>query len=368
MSQINVANQASVATPSSGQTTLYVDSTDKLLKSRNDAGVVTNYGAPGTAITALTGEVTASGPGSAAATVTQAAVVGKQLTGLATLTGTIQSTDTVLQAFGKLVNKQNNAIYPSLAMGAQVIAANTTLTADLYCDTLVVNSGAVLTTGGFRIFAKTSIVNNGTIDRSGNDATGTAATAALTAGTLGPAGAGGAGGTAAGSAGGASAVALGGTAGAGGATGSAGGAAGTLTLVAATAGGVDVFNDQGRARLGYSVAGTQITGGAGGGGGAGDGTAGGAGGGGGGILVLITRSLTGTGLIQAKGGMGFQPIAGNRGGGGGGGGGVIACITENDVTATSLTLSVAGGSGASGSGTGGSGVAGTNGRIYLINA
>jgi hypothetical protein len=369
MSQIIVDNQASVGTPATGETAIYVDSADKLLKSKDDAGAVTNYGSAGVAITSLTGEVTATGPGAAAATVPNATVVGKVLTGLAAAAGTILSTDTILQAFGKLVNKQNSAVYPNSSAGAQVISSDTTLTADLYCDTLTVDVGATLFTGGYRVFSKTSIVCNGSIDRSGNSATGTGATAAITAGTIGGGGAGGAGGTAAGSAGGASATGLGGAGGAGGlGSGGAGGAAGTFTLVTVNNGGSDIFNDQGRARLGVHIGGTVVTGGSGGGGGGGDGTAGGAGGGGGALLVLISRSITGTGTIRARGGNGFQPLAGNRGGGGGGGGGIIATISENDVTATSLTFDVSGGTGASGAGTGASGANGANGRIYQIIA
>jgi hypothetical protein len=369
MSQLQLDNQSSVPTPSSGATTIYVDSADKLLKSKDDSGAVTNYGSAGVAITSLTGQVTATGPGAATATVANSAVIGKVLTGLAAAAGTIVATDTILQAFGKLVNKQNNAVYPNLAVGATTIATDTTLTQDLYCDTLTVNVGATLYTNGYRVIAKSGIVNNGSIDRSGNNATGTAATAALTAGTLGAAGAGGAGGTAAGSAGGSSATGLGGAGAAGGAgSGGAGGAAGTFTIVPVTAGGPELFYDQGRGRLGLTITGTAVTGGAGGGGGGGDGTAGGAGGGGGALMVLISRSITGTGTIRAKGGNGFQPLAGNRGGGGGGGGGIIITISENDVTAAGLTFDVSGGTGASGSGTGASGSNGSNGRIYNVVA
>jgi hypothetical protein len=370
MSKVNLSNQsaASIDIPASGTTQIFVD-TDKKIKTKDDTGAVFDYSAVGSAITQLTGEVTAGpGPGSVGATVSNAAVLGKVLTGLVASSGVIAPTDTILQAFNKLVNKQNGDIYPNLGMGNTVIAANTSLTSDLYCDTLTVNLGATLFPNGYRVFAKTSIVCNGTIDRSGTDAAGTGATAALTAGTLAAAGAGGAGGTAAGSAGGASAVGLGGSGGAGGATGSAGGVAGAFTLNPINSGSVEVFYDQARARLGLSLTNALITGGSGGGGGAGDGTAGGGGGTGGALMVLVSRSITGTGSIVARGGNGFQPLAGNRGGGGGGGGGVIVTISENDVTTSGLTFNVAGGIGASGSGTGGSGLNGSNGRIYNIIA
>lgn len=54
------------------------------------------------AITALTGEVTGTGPGSTAATVTNSAVIGKVLTGLTADDGALAAGDTVLGAFGKL--------------------------------------------------------------------------------------------------------------------------------------------------------------------------------------------------------------------------------------------------------------------------
>lgn len=53
-------------------------------------------------ITALTGEVTASGPGSVAATVANSAVIAKVLTGYISGAGTVAATDTILQAVQKL--------------------------------------------------------------------------------------------------------------------------------------------------------------------------------------------------------------------------------------------------------------------------
>lgn len=368
MSEVQLAGVASVATPPTGQVAVYVDSTTKALKSKNDAGVVTDYAAVGGAITSLTGEVSASGPGAAPATVLNAAVLAKVLTGLTSATGQILATDTILQAFGKLMSKGNTGFFPAAQDGNATISADTTLLRDMYYDTLTINVGATLYTNGFRVFAKTAIINNGTIDRSGANASGTAATAGLVAGTLAAGTAGGAGGAAAGSVGGASATSLGGAGGAGGlGSGGAGGAGGTNTLNTAVNGGVEILYGVDRSREGRNLAGTAITTGSGGGGGGGDGVAGGAGGAGGAMIVLLTPSLTGTGTIRARGGNGFTPITGgNKGGGGGGGGGVIATITENDVTATSLTLDIAGGTGASGTGTGVTGTNGSVGRIYPV--
>lgn len=370
MSKVQVENEAAagVPTPSAGKTKIFVD-TDKLLKTKDDAGNVVNYGSAGTALTALTGEVTASGPGSAAAVVSNSAVLSKVLTGLTQLSGELEATDSLLQMAGKLKKKGNSGFYPKALDGDVTISSDTTLVRDMYYNNLVIDLGATLFVNGFRIFAQ-SIICNGTIDRSGNNAVGTAATTALSAGTLSAGTAGGAGGTAAGSAGGASATSLGGAGGAGG-TGSAGagGAGGTNTLNTAALGGVEVCYGVDRAREGRNIASASITTGSGGGGGGGDGVAGGAGGGGGGFIVILARSITGTGTIRAKGGDGFTPITGgNKAGGGGGGGGVICTISENDVTATSLIFNVSGGLGASGTGTGTSGSNGTNGRVYNVIA
>jgi hypothetical protein len=57
-------------------------------------------------ITSLTGEATASGTGAVAVTLTNSAVIGKVLTGLNTSGGgTIVSTDTIVEAFGKVQNQ-----------------------------------------------------------------------------------------------------------------------------------------------------------------------------------------------------------------------------------------------------------------------
>jgi hypothetical protein len=365
MSQLNMDNQASVATPSSGATAIYVDSTTKKLKSKDDTGAITDYSASGSAITSLTGEVTATGPGASAATVGNAAVIGKVLTGLSPVSGTLAATDTILQAFNKLASKLNKAWFPTYTDGTVTIAVDTTLVRDMYYDSLTVNSGVILYTAGFRIFAET-LVNNGTIDRSGNNGVVNTAGAALAVGTLGLSGAGGAGGTAAGTAGGA-VTGLGGAGGTGGAgSGGAGAAGGSLTVITAANGGQEVLQHPNRATLCRDLANTLISGGAGGGGGGGDGVAGGGGGSGGGVMLIVGRSVTGTGLFRANGGAGGTPAGGNRGGGAGGGGGVIAFVTENDTTMESFTVTVSGGVGSSGTGTGVVGNNGSVGRIYRV--
>lgn len=54
------------------------------------------------ALTALTGDVTATGPGSATASISAATVTGKLLTGYVSGAGTVAATDTILQAVNKL--------------------------------------------------------------------------------------------------------------------------------------------------------------------------------------------------------------------------------------------------------------------------
>jgi hypothetical protein len=370
MSQIDLVTRSSVSTPATNEVTVYVDNTTKKLKSKDDAGVVTDYGAAASAdINQLTGEVLAGpGSGSVPATIVNSAVLNKVLTGLTASTGDLVATDTILQGFGKLLSKLKNQDWlPTPTDGDVVINVDTTLFRDMYYNSLTINLGATLFTNGFKVLAKQSIVNNGNINREGNNASGITAGAALVLGTVGNSAAGGAGGAAAGVAGGAVASGLGGSGGAGGAgSGGAGGAAGVVTTVAVNNGGVELFQTPRQASVGRDLTGANVLGGGGGGGGGGDGTAGGGGGGGGGHLILITRSLTGTGTISAKGGNGGTPAAGNRGGGGGGGGGIIVTLTENDTTLTSLTFNVSGGLGGSGTGTGVTGNVGSNGRIYRV--
>ena len=68
---------------------------------------IPQYQAQGSYITSLTGEATASGPGSASVTLTNSAVIGKILTGLNVTGGTVLATDSILTAFGKLQNQVN---------------------------------------------------------------------------------------------------------------------------------------------------------------------------------------------------------------------------------------------------------------------
>ena len=373
MSQIDFSNIASVPTPPSGKTTLFVDSADKHIKTKDDAGNVSDYFAASNAITALTGEVTASGAGSVPATVSNAAVLAKVLTGFVESNGDVLASDSILQAIQKLAGRKNNHCFGNGVDGDVVITSNTTLVRDMYYNNLTINPAVTLSTGGFRIFVANNFINNGIVDRSGSNASLGTGGVALAAGTLAATIAGGTGGTtAAGTAGTASATSVCGAGGAGGAGGStAGGAAGLLTLVTIVNGGVEIFNQFSTAVRARDLANTLVTSGSGGGGGGGNGTGnqGGGGGGGGGVILVSAKSLTGSGAIKANGGNGADAASGvNGGGGGGGGGGCIILVSENDTTATSLTVQVNGGAAGTGNGTGANGVGGSVGRIYRIRS
>jgi len=374
MASIDVANRstASIPTPASGLTTIFTDSATKALKSKDDTGAVTDYTAPGSAITALTGEVTATGPGSAAATISNAAVISKVLTGFVASSGTPVATDTILQAIEKLAGKSMSGFFGTGVDGDATITSDTTLVRDMYYNNLTINAGVTLFPGGFRIHVLNTFTNNGTLDRQGNPSTGNAGGLGLAAGSIGSAAAGGAGGgTVAGTAGTASSACIGSAAGSGGSgSGGAGGAAGGATVPTAAVGGVESMNLATRALIARDLAGTILNGGSGGGGGGGSGTAasGGGGGSGGGVIVVAARTFLGTGIVTAKGGNGASALLNNGGGGGGGGGGAIITITENDTTATGLTFNITGGTAGGGLGAGVSGANGSTGRIFRVRS
>lgn len=306
--------------------------------------------------------------------------------------------------------------------GVVTISGNTTLSRDMFYTTLVVDNGVTLTTKGYRVFAQTSITNNGTISASGanggnggagGDAVGDAATG--TAGTAGAAASavasGSIGGTVAGAAGG-----IGGSGSGGGGAVGANGVASTLAVISGTTAAGGAGKDGGGPNKGLGAAAgaagvtTQITGfhqkkiavlpytfdsflkghasgSGGGGGGGGDHSnsnyATGAGGGGGGsatpgaIVWLASPIITNNGTITAVGGNGGNggkggdasaSGTGNYGGGGGGGGaggngGVILLISP--AYTNTGTVTVAGGTGgtggARGTGASGNGTAGLNG-------
>lgn len=87
----------------------------------------------------------------------------------------------------------NQDIFGDGSDGNVTISSNTTLTADMYYNDLTVNNGVLLNSGGYRIFVKGTLTNNGTIHRNGNAGTdGTGGAAGSAGGAAGSAGTGGA--------------------------------------------------------------------------------------------------------------------------------------------------------------------------------
>ena len=259
-----------------------------------------------------------------------------------------------------------------------------TATRDLFYATLTVNSGVILEMAGYRLYAKTSIANAGTIRRNGN-AGGNGGAAAVLGGAAGTAGA------ALDSSG---AVPLGGsTAGTAGRAGGTGvGATGTPPAQALGEGGNgggggrgedgELGNAGGAATSGiaesvrrWRTLGVLLsynwtnlieggTGGRGGSAGGGDGVStgggGGGGGSGGGIMLIWAKDITNTGTISCNGGAGgnggASDAAGGAGGGGGGGGGGYVYVIYDTITVGTLTAA----GGAAGL-TGTNGTSGTDG-------
>lgn len=93
--------------------------------SSTDWTTFNNKQAAGNYITSLTGEATASGPGAAAVTLNNASVTAKVLTGINITGGTVQATDTMLTAFGKLQNQINGLVGGSIYQGTWNASTNT---------------------------------------------------------------------------------------------------------------------------------------------------------------------------------------------------------------------------------------------------
>lgn len=93
--------------------------------SSTDWNTFNNKQTAGSYITSLTGEATASGPGSATVTLSNGAVLGKVLSGLSVSGGTIEAADNMLTAFGKLQNQINGIVSGSLYKGSWNAATNT---------------------------------------------------------------------------------------------------------------------------------------------------------------------------------------------------------------------------------------------------
>jgi len=85
----------------------------------NNKQIAGNY------ITSLTGEATALGPGAAAVTLDNAAVISKVLTGLNVTGGTVVAADSILTGFGKVQNQINGLIGGSIFQGTWNASTNT---------------------------------------------------------------------------------------------------------------------------------------------------------------------------------------------------------------------------------------------------
>jgi len=100
--------------------------------SSTDWNTFNNKQASGNYITALTGEASASGPGSASVTLLNSAVIGKVLTGLNVTGGSISASDSILSAFGKVQNQINGLVGGTIYKGTWNASTNTpTLTSSV---------------------------------------------------------------------------------------------------------------------------------------------------------------------------------------------------------------------------------------------
>jgi len=260
-----------------------------------------------------------------------------------------------------------------------ISGGTTTLTRDMYYDTLTITSTGVIIPAGWFIFCKTACINNGIIRMNGGN------------GANGVAGVGGAGGVATpvtgpsyagtnGSAGGntntnggsstSSNTLFGGQGGNGGNSDTKTGGtftAGQQYLNAATIiGNIGFFT-----LLPVSTQQGVLVGGgdpgSGGGGGAGGSVgAGGGGGGPGGWIFIIAKSVSGSGTFEATGGIGGNGQAATAGGGGGGGGGGVVYILSSSNSISASQVLVGGGSGGLGTVGGQPGVGGLTG-LYQNN-
>jgi hypothetical protein len=83
-------------------------------------------------VTSLTGEATATGPGPASVVLSNSAVISKTLTGVNITGGSIDSTDSILIAFGKVQNQLNGLIGATIYKGTWNASTNTpTLTSSV---------------------------------------------------------------------------------------------------------------------------------------------------------------------------------------------------------------------------------------------
>lgn len=234
-----------------------------------------------------------------------------------------------------------------------------TLLRDAYFDTLIINSGVVLNSANFRIFAKTELRVNGTIRNNGGDASGqTAGTpvptgffATVVAGSNGGTGATGSPAVSNGTASNPAAIGSAGKRGgsSGGAYTSAVPGAVTLTTLSPISNFFNLMKlwqeNIGTTPVRLTTGGAGV-GGDGGGSSSGPYTCGNGGGAGaiGGTIGIFAKLLSGSGTIEAKGGVGGNGTGGGTfgcsggGGGSGGNGGFLFVFMATKTFSGSYTL------------------------------
>lgn len=258
--------------------------------------------------------------------------------------------------------------------GNVTISSNTTLSREMFYNTLTVNSGVTLNTAGYRVCVKGILTNYGTIANNGGNGSGMnggqdvsniygANTTTHNGGNGSSGGSNGSAPTSSVSTALPSPSCRGGAGGNSG-TGFNGGAAGTVSSTVPS--GARIFGPT-IINISYFRTTAWNIGTSGGGGAAGGSGVGGGGGARGGLVLIHANTIANFGNIEAKGGNGANASgSGGAGGGGGGGGGIIILVARaiNDFG----TVTAAGGSGGSGIGSGFSGTAGNSGEVYRITS
>ncbi len=343
--------QSGVDTPPTGQRALFAKSDGWY--DLDDTGAETQLGAGGSGVTSVNAD---TGP----AVVLDAADVGAVPT-TRTVNGQALSSDITISTASGMA-----AFWGDGSDGNVTISGTTTLTTDMFYNTLTVQSGGILKTNGYRVYCKTALIvdSGGKVHFDGNSASAATPGSAVSPGSTD--------GSVAGSATNGSGVgtntsnqsagAFGGRGGNGGAgSGGAGGVSGTIPSPTSVIGGRFPKALPQLATGQLSQAQT-LGGGTAGASGGGTSVSGGAGGAAGGVMVINAKSVTNNGTISANGGAGGTMPSGNKGGGGGGGGGVVVINCESF---TGTTPTATGGALGAGVGTGVNGTAGANGTVFV---
>jgi len=270
---------------------------------------------------------------------------------------------------------KQKGIYGDASDGNVVISTTSSLSRDMFYESLVLTGAGNLDPNGFRIWAHTEVFvsSSAEIQRKGNDGTTSVAGAAMVDGSISgsqPGGNGGVSGSA-GSNGLSANGSHGGSGGAGGTSdgvdGGAGGAAGVATAPDVDSGGMRAVPQM---ELGHHFGSINLSpqGGGGGGGGGSSGsvdTFGGAGAGGGGFIIINALKVVISGSVSVNGGNGANGSNGTAGGGGGGGAGAIAIVTSQTIIGSDKIF-VSGGIGGAAVSTGTAGSNGNSGSIFTI--